>query len=179
MPLMVFACALCVHGARAQDSCAGQLGETLAARVSSGVLDDVKIVYEWRGGLGPGDLRAEMRGDGAGVLHLEPSNAPGEDRAVELPAARFEGIVRTVVQSEFLCLEPRPRQSCIGQMGRYSVTVSVGDLSREIWVDGYSAVAQDDVFASVVSAIRGLDDVFGREIQWSPSRVETIVCPER
>src|SRR5437899_113950 len=148
----VLACLVFLSGCDRTLVCDNEIHQALSDRRASNDFHDVAIIYTWKGGMGLHDVAAEIEGSGLSTLTLAESLLDARRRRLwnedgqpppkplvaiaQVPSERFRKLVETVLKGNTLCVDPRPRDVCITDIGRYSIQVNVGTLSRDVWFDG-------------------------------------------
>jgi len=160
--------------------CDNELTLQLIEMLQNGTLEDVRISYSWTNGFGPGDLYLTLRSNGISSVRLDSIIGESNEIKAEIDKDRFSSLVKKITERGFLCLESIPREVCIADVGKYSVTTQTGHLSKEIFADGEYYLKYDDIFIDVLEAIHDFEEVFEINLlEWGPYGTATIPCPEK
>jgi len=150
-----------------------QLADALRDHVVTGVALD----YEWTGGYGPGDVRLHVAGDGESTLALEEHGGEPKQYHVSIPQDRLLTLLAVVEHSNFACAQPRPRKTCVTDIGRTRIGVRVGTQAHEVYWDEMNYLdGNERVFEELVPALYKLSDVFGVEFDWGPFGSTAMPC---
>lgn len=161
-------------------NCDNELTLQLKEMLQTGTLEDVIISYSWTGGYGPGNVYVTLRSNGNSSVRLDPIIGESSEVEAEIDKERFSSLVYKIARRGFLCLESIPREVCIADVGKYSVTTQTGLLSKEIIADGEYYLKYDDIFIDVLEAIHDFEEVFEINLlEWGPYGTATIPCPEK
>src|SRR5882672_4042368 len=148
--------------------CRPALRQAIEARIRDNQFADVEIAYSWTDGMGPGDIGLVIRGRGDSELTLRHRKEPARVLHAVIPAARIRQLLDSALASDLPCLVPEPRTTCLTDLGRYSLAVTVGAASHEIFYDGRTAVNGGASLDTLFAQVYGLSDLFGERFDWGP-----------
>lgn len=158
-------------------SCDSAVSELLSERLQSENLEYVKVSYSWTEGYGSGDVYVTLRSDSISTVRVEDDEGEVKTMEASLPKERFNSLVNKIATSGFLCLENTPRKNCVADMGIYNVRTQIDSLSKEIYIDGETAVHDMDIFIDVMESIHGFGEAFEVSFfDWGPYGTSTIPC---
>ena len=134
------------------------------------------LTYSWYGGMGPGSVTFVMNSDGRATLtsrqHHEPHPSVSEHNLGDDQIVR---IARVVDQTKLLSQNTHPREGhVVYDLGRFSVTVSSGDFSKTVFIDGRHTIADPKALSKVRQALISMKPRLPESIAWAPYGTATL-----
>jgi hypothetical protein len=126
--------------------------------------------------MGPGKVTFVLNSDGRATLtskrHLEPNPSVsdydvGDDEIVR--------IARVVDKTKLLSQAVQPREGyVVRDLGRFSVTVSCGDFSKEVFIDEHHTIADPKALSKLRQALISMTPRLPQSIAWGPYGTATV-----
>ena len=134
------------------------------------------LTYSWYGGMGPGKVTFVLNSDGRATLtsrrHLEPNPSVSDYDVGDHEIVR---IARIVDKMKLLSQTVQPREGyVVRDLGRFSVTVSCGDFSKEVFIDEYHTIADPKALSNLRQALISMTPKLPESIAWGPYGTVTV-----
>jgi hypothetical protein len=128
------------------------------------------LTYSWVGGFGPGEFSLQVESNGRATLIATPhGDEPQRKLEARLEEQEVATLAATIDQSGLLCQSVEPRAGyMVHDLGRYSISVTSGDTSKEVYFDGCHTLPDGKAFDETSELLDKLESRLGKELLWGP-----------